>query len=118
MCHDTIDRMTDVEVCREHGAAYTPLGPMDKLGISTNLASGQQPLNGLRHTPSEGTSGWYLWAGETLSDSRDFFEPVHFLHLNDICPEVMPYLSLPPGWRFLLAGEYVDVWFDESLLTE
>jgi hypothetical protein len=27
-----------------------------------------------------------------------------------------PYLALPPGWRFLIAPDYEDVWFDESLL--
>ena len=29
------------------------------------------------------------------------------------------YLSLriPPGCRFLVAGDYIDVWFDESLFN-
>ena len=25
-------------------------------------------------------------------------------------------LALPPGWRFLLAPDYEDVWYDPSLL--
>ena len=36
--------------------------------------------------------------------------------LDTRLPEVLPYLALPPGWRFLLAPDYQDVWFDESLL--
>jgi hypothetical protein len=27
------------------------------------------------------------------------------------------FLGLPPGWRFLIAGEHEDVWEDPSLLN-
>jgi len=31
----------------------------------------------------------------------------------------LPFLALPPGWRFLTDGSYVDVWQDEEMdLTE
>jgi hypothetical protein len=56
-----------------------------------------------------------MWAGEYSSDG-DFFEPLHSSHLVQRLPEVVRFLGLPPGSHFLLAGEYVDVWFDESLL--
>jgi hypothetical protein len=26
------------------------------------------------------------------------------------------FLGLPPGWRFLVAGDYEDVWEEQSLL--
>ena len=29
---------------------------------------------------------------------------------------VVPYLSLPPGYRFQIADGYEDVWFDLTLL--
>ncbi len=29
-----------------------------------------------------------------------------------LSPEVLPYLALPPGWRFLIADGYEDGWFD------
>lgn len=38
-------------------------------------------------------------------------------HLRDHAPEVLPYLALPPGWRFLIAPGHEDVWFDEQLLN-
>ena len=74
--------------------------------------------NGLRH-PVEGTTcGWYLWAGEgELDQSPDYFQPVHVEHLRERCPEILPYLGLPPGWRFLIAPGYSDVWDDPGLLT-
>lgn len=74
------------------------------------------PLNGLRHSPVGGTSGWYVWAGEEFDMRPDFFQPVHIEHLWTLCPLVLPYLALPPGWRFLIAPNQEDVWQDLSLL--
>jgi hypothetical protein len=74
-----------------------------KVGIARNVREGLQPLNGLRINPSSDTTGWYFWAGQEKSDDPDFFLPLHVEHLKTWCPEVLPYLSLPPGWRFLIA---------------
>jgi hypothetical protein len=46
----------------------------------------------------------------------DFFVPLHQGHLVERVPEVADYLALPPGSRFLLTPEFVDVWKDPSLL--
>jgi hypothetical protein len=79
---------------------------------------GQQPINGLRHPPRGDTSGWYVWAGETLSSAADFFQPVHAAHLGELLPAIIHYLGLPPGWRFQVAPGHEDVWFDATLLSE
>ena len=88
-----------------------------KAGVSLNIREVVTPVNGLRHPPESDTSGWHIWGGEELPDDPDFFSPLHVAHLSDWCPEVQKYLGLPPGWRFLIVGEYEDVWFDESLLN-
>jgi len=103
------------EVCVRFGARFLEAPDESTLGIALPTI-GSLPLNGLRHPPDRGTSGWFVWAGETLSDDPEFFVPMHVSHLRDECPEVLPYLGLEPGWRFLLAPGYEDVWFDESLL--
>lgn len=77
--------------------------------------SGQLPINGVRCLPEKGTTGWYIWAGETMSDDPDFFVPLHVSHLGSWCPEVLPYLELPPGWRFLVAPGHEDAWFDPEV---
>ena len=41
---------------------------------------------------------------------------MHVEHLVEAMPFVAPYLSLPPGWRFLLADDHEDVWEDKALL--
>lgn len=86
-----------------------------KVGVARNVRERLVPLNGLRHTPEGDTTGWYIWAGEELSDDPQFFEPIHVGHLAELCPEVLPYLALPPGWRFLIAPSYEDVWEDATL---
>jgi hypothetical protein len=63
------------------------------------------------------TSGWYIWAGEgSPSSDPDFFVPLHLEHLSEWRPEILKFLGLPPGWRFLTAGKYEDVWYDATLL--
>jgi len=114
--------MEDIEqaqsqLCRRFGVS--PVFPAShlKLGISADALSGTLPLNGLRHPPESGTCGWFLWAGKELSSAPDFFKPLHVAHLPERCPRVLPYLALPPGWRFVLADGYEDVWQDDSLLV-
>ncbi len=104
------------EVCSRFGSTCLRTRPDDTLGVARNLSSGLLPLNGLRHPATGNTSGWYLWAGKTLSAEPDFFEPIHAQHLAFECAEVIPYLGLGPGWRFLLAGQHIDVWYDAKLL--
>ena len=89
--------------------------PGSNVGISESALVGSRPLHGLRHPPEGDTSGWYLWSGE-LSDAPDFFRPCHVEHVAEVLPEVIPYLSLPPGWRFSIASGHEDAWEDPSLL--
>ena len=108
------------EVQRQVAARFGVLpehpDPTLRVGIARNVRSGLQPLNALRHPPEGETCGWYIWAGEELSEADDFFAPLHLAHLGDWCPQLLPYLALPPGWRVLLAPGYEDVWYDESLI--
>ncbi len=105
-----------IEVCLRFEQQPVPAALHDKLGIARNVVPGAQPINGLRHPPEANTCGWYLWAGEELPEDEDFFEPLHVSHLPTRCPAVIRFLALPPGWRFLIAADYEDVWYDEGLL--
>ena len=99
-------------------AGVNPMKPEagTKLGIAIETI-GKKPINGLRHQPEKGTNGWYIWCGEEFSEKADFFSPLHIEHLKDYLPEVIEYLDLPPGYRFLIDGNnWEDVWFDENLL--
>ncbi|TGP45786.1 hypothetical protein EN871_04765 [bacterium M00.F.Ca.ET.228.01.1.1] len=103
-------------VCQRFGAGYMPPEANQKVGIS--LASLEHlPLHAVRLSPGNGTSGWYIYGGEYSPDA-DFYQPLHVAHLTERCPNIVPYLALPPGWRVLLAPDYEDVWFDGKLLKE
>jgi hypothetical protein len=104
-------------LCEKHGVEPVPAPPELKLGIAGNVRQGLQPLNGLRLRPEGDTSGWYIWAGDEWSDDPAFFIPLHIEHLPEWCPAAMRYLQLPPGWRFLVAPDYEDVWYDGQLLN-
>ena len=104
-------------LCTKHNAHFEPPAPASKLGIALNMKTGSDPANGLRHPPSGETNGWYLWAGEQLEERNDFFVPLHVENLDAWRPGLLRFLALPPGWRFLVAGAYEDVWFDPSLLN-
>ena len=104
-------------LCLRYGVAFVPSPSSLKVGIARNVRGGVLPLNGLRHPPQGDTTGWYIWAGDgDPSEATDFFEPLHVEHLAEWCPSLMRFLGLPPGWRFLVAGDYEDVWEDPKLL--
>lgn len=103
-------------VCARFGVEPSGVDPEQKVGIARNVLDGLMPVNGLRHEPEADTCGWYIWAGEELSDDPNFFVPLHVEHLAQWCPSAIPYLALPPGWRFLIAPGYEDAWPDQSLL--
>jgi hypothetical protein len=102
-------------LCVEHAVSYVPCSSESMLGFALSTV-GKVPINGLRHPAKNDTNGWYIWCGEQFSDAADFFAPRHASHVYEDYPGVSKFLGLPPGYRFLLAGKYVDVWFDESLL--
>ena len=104
------------EVCLQHGSSFVASEANEKVGIALDTLS-QLPLNALRHPPEGDTCGWYIWGGEEMSEISDFFQPLHVSHLNERCPEIIKFLALAPGWRVLLAGNQVDIWYDETLLN-
>lgn len=104
-------------VCKKYGAPFLLSASHLKVGIARNVREGVWPINGLRHPPEGDTTGWYIWAGEELDDNPDFFVPLHVKHLEEWCPQALRYLGLGPGWRFLIAEDYEDVWEDPSLLS-
>jgi hypothetical protein len=102
--------------CEEYSVAFVSSPPELKTGFATSTKE-RTPINGLRHVPEIGTTGWYIWCGEGFSDAADFFAPVHTSLIYDDYPQIVSLMGLPPGHRFLVAGAYLDVWFDNSLLS-
>ncbi len=104
-------------VCIRYGAVPMAASADRKVGIALNVRDASYPVNGMRHPPEGDTTGWYIWAGEDLSDDPNFFVPLHVEHLSEWRPEILKFLALPPGWRFLVAEKHEDVWYDADLLN-
>lgn len=105
-------------ICNNYSAKFTPVEMESIVGISENTNGVYMPINGLRHPPKDESSGWYIWSGEHLGQSDDFFKPKHAKHLTARCPQILKFLALPPGYRFLIDvnKDYADVWYDPTLL--
>jgi hypothetical protein len=102
--------------CKKHGVEFVPVIDTAISGFARSTL-GLNPVNGFRHPVQNDTSGWYIWCGDEFLPSPDFFASVLTKHLYDELPQIVPFLALPPGSRFLLSGNYVDIWFDEDLLN-
>ena len=106
-----------LEVCRRFGLEPYPAPSHLKVGIARNVKGDTLPVQGIRHPPEGDTTGWYIFAGQEMSNDPDFFVPLHVAHLHEWCPGAMPYLLLPPGWAFVLAPGYEDVYFNARLMS-
>lgn len=102
------------QLCNRLGVAHVPTDPYQIIGMAADTAL--IPTHGLRHPVGQHTAGWYIWSGE-YSPAEDFFKPTHAYHLLTSKPELIKYLGLPAGYRFLIDDQgYEDVWFDSLLL--
>ena len=107
------------ETCRRFATDFLTSDGASKAGVSLDALNGKVPLHGMREPPEGSLSGWFLFAGPgEPSEDEDFYQPVHMSHFPDLFPGILRYLGLPPGWRFLVAPDYEDVWFDKNLLEE
>ena len=105
-------------VCEKCGSQWTPINKRLSVGVSENLST--DPIHGLRHPKdkqsTKETTGWFIWTGE-YSEAEDFFKPMRAEHLLQIRPDIIKYLGLDAGFRFLAdRNGYEDVWFDETLM--
>jgi|SRR5580658_2613422 hypothetical protein len=102
------------DVCVSQGCDFLPVSDQDKVGLASSTL-GRRPINGLRHPVTSETTGWYIWCGEYFSDSPDYFQAFCVEHLLDKLPSVADLLGLSPGYRFIVDGSCLDIWFDEKL---
>lgn len=101
------------EICTTHNSTWKPINKKLNVGVSSNLD--KDPINGLRHPNEKGTTGWFIWTCE-YSEADDFFQPICAEHLLQKRPDIIKYLGLDIGFRFLAdRNGYEDIWFDEKL---
>ncbi|NHZ44970.1 immunity protein Imm33 domain-containing protein [Massilia aquatica] len=109
----TLDRQ--VEVCEKYGSACVFPDPAMKAGLALGTFH-LMPITGVRITPENGVDGWYIFGGE-FSEDENFYQPVGQSHIAELLPQVLPYLALAPGYKFMIDNEgYEDVWYEPHTL--
>jgi len=93
-------------LCEEVGSAYVEVTGDDVVAVAVHtLKQDKKPET------AENIS-WYIYGGEPSSEET--FETMTVRELQDIAPEVLPYLALETGFRFMIdADDYEDVWKEE-----
>lgn len=96
-------------LCEEVGSAYIEVSGDDVVAVAVQTLN-QDPIVGIRKAPeTEEKIGWYIYGGEVANDAD--FETMTVRELQDIAPDVLPYLALEQGFRFMIDGDdYEDVW--------
>lgn len=97
-------------LCEEFGSNYVEVKGDDVVAVAVHSLN-KEPLVGLRKAPqTDENISWFIYGGE-LGEGEDFFETMSIKKLQEILPEVLPYLALQQGFRFMIDGDdYEDVW--------
>ncbi|MDO5541780.1 MAG: hypothetical protein Q4F77_00590 [Acinetobacter sp.] len=97
-------------LCEEFGSAYIAVSGDDIVAVAVQTLN-KDPIVGLRKAPEgEEKVAWYIYGGE-LGEDEVNFETMPVRELQDILPDVLPYLALEQGYRFMIdADDYEDVW--------
>lgn len=102
---------SQINICEKYGLAV--LAPEGMVAVALQTL-GQSPIYGARvELPEGGTVSWFIHCGE-YSTADDFYKPVHAHHLDEMLPQVVNYLCLPTGAKFIIDTDgYEDVWMGE-----
>ncbi len=99
------------EICSKY--SILPQLPDGHVAVALGTL-GLNPIYGTRiKLPENGTISWFFYCGEH-SEVDDFYQAIHTQHLQQELPEVIKYLYLPEGSKFIIDREgYEDVWFEK-----
>ncbi|MFK7089515.1 hypothetical protein AAFM71_11950 [Chromobacterium violaceum] len=102
-----------IEICKKYSSKIIDLDENEMVAIALETI-GQLPIRGVRTSKREGDNiSWFFYCGE-FHASPDFFKPMHASHLNEYLPEVLKFLCLEPGYKFMTDQYgFEDVWKED-----
>lgn len=97
-------------LCEEFASRYIEVSGDDVVAVAVSSLK-QDPIVGLRNQPEgDENISWFIYGGE-LTEGKDAFETMTVRELQDLAPQLLPYLALDVGFRFMIDGDdYEDVW--------
>lgn len=93
------------ETCWQHN--LVPLFPNfnQSVVISDGVYEGKD-IEGIRYDSPQNESGWYLITDDYNEDIKTL-KVVHFYHVAFARPDILKYLALPFGYRFLMKNNNI-----------
>ena len=103
-------------LCEEFDSAYIKVNADDEVAIAIKTLD-QELIVGIRKKVEAGSKvAWYIYGGELEDGEENLFEIVTITQLLEIFPDVLPYLALEEGFRFMIdQDDYEDVWKADAL---
>ncbi len=98
------------QICEKYQSVYRAINESEMIAIALQTL-GQQPITASRVILRDGEMiSWFIHCGE-YSDADDFYQPMHASHLDQLLPQVLPYLALDHGFNFIIDDDgYEDIW--------
>ncbi|MDH5032340.1 MULTISPECIES: immunity protein Imm33 domain-containing protein [Chryseobacterium] len=100
------------EVCWQQN--LIPLFPNfnQSVVISDGVYEGKD-IEGIRYDSPQDESGWYLITDDYNDDIKSL-KMVHFYHVAFARPDILQYLAIPFGYRFIMKNGNVEICRDEE----
>ncbi|MFP3596897.1 hypothetical protein [Chryseobacterium sp. SIMBA_029] len=95
------------EICSHYGLATQFPNFNQMIVISQGVYEGKD-IEGIRYESPEHMSGWWLITDD-YDDNIKSLMTVHFHHLAFARPDILKYLALPFGYRFLMENGKISV---------
>lgn len=110
---------TAISVVREQGELcwqqnFIPLFPNfnQSVVISDGVYEGKD-IEGIRYNSPQDESGWYLITDDYNDDIKSL-KMVHFYHVAFARPDILKYLAIPFGYRFVMKNGKIEISKDED----
>jgi hypothetical protein len=102
------------EVCLKAGSVFAPPRPDQLVAVSADLTISPE-IEGVRYSLGSNKSGWII-TSQGFSGPVKSLQQEHMLHIIQYRRDIIRYLALSTGYRFLSNGES-RVWFDRVAAT-
>lgn len=103
-----------IKLCKNYGS--DPLFPTfsQMIVVSKGVLDGKN-IDAVRYPSPNHMTGWWLTT-ELYDGDVSSLETIHYYHVAFSRPDIIKWLALPFGFRFI-SGEKPEIWFDNEVLS-
>lgn len=99
------------KICKKFGLSYEECEMEKNVYVSKNIREGIFPIEGKRYIEEWDFSGWYIWSGEEPQE-WNLYNLVSVENLDNYNKELLKFLWLERGTRFIIEQDYMNAEFD------